>query len=83
MSKKLGLLGAVPIAIGVMIGGGIFAVFGVDAEMFGTTAWLAFTGGGLVAFFSVVLAVTAVVLGLEVLYFERDMVCSGIDRTQR
>ena len=49
MSEKLGLLGAVSIALGGMIGGGIFAVLGVVAEMSGASAWLAFTGGGIVA----------------------------------
>ena len=50
MSEKLGRLGAVSIALGGMIGGGIFAVLGVVAEMSGPAAWLAFTGGGVVAF---------------------------------
>ncbi|WP_313696112.1 APC family permease [Halorarum halobium] len=50
MSEKLGLLGTVSIALGGMIGGGIFAVLGVVAEMSGPAAWLAFTGGGVVAF---------------------------------
>jgi amino acid transporter len=50
MSEKLGFLGAISIALGGMIGGGIFAVLGVVAEMSGTAAWLAFTAGGVVAF---------------------------------
>ncbi|WP_144927725.1 APC family permease [Halorubrum salsamenti] len=50
MSEKLGLLGAVSIALGGMIGGGIFAVLGVVAEMSGAAAWIAFFGGGIVAF---------------------------------
>ncbi|WP_435120051.1 APC family permease [Halolamina sp. C58] len=50
MSEKLGLLGGVSIALGGMIGGGIFAVLGVVAQMAGPSAWVAFTGGGVVAF---------------------------------
>lgn len=47
--SRLGLTGAVSIALGGMIGGGIFAVLGVVAGLTGPAAWLAFVAAGLVA----------------------------------
>ncbi|MDY7082913.1 MAG: amino acid permease, partial [Halobacteria archaeon] len=46
---KLGLMEAVSIALGGMIGGGIYAVLGVVAEAAGTLAWLSFLIAGTVA----------------------------------
>ncbi|WP_435063156.1 APC family permease [Halobaculum sp. EA56] len=40
---RLGLFGAVSIAVGGMIGGGVFAVLGVVATIAGAASWLAFT----------------------------------------
>lgn len=48
-NDKLGLLESVSMAIGGMIGGGIFAVLGVVATTSGTAAWLAFVAAGLIA----------------------------------
>lgn len=45
----IGLLEAVSIGIGGMVGGGIFAVLGVAVQAAGDAAWLAFTLAGLVA----------------------------------
>ena len=47
--SRLGLTGAVSIALGGMIGGGIFAVLGVVAGLTGPAAWLAFVAAGVVA----------------------------------
>jgi amino acid transporter len=48
-SRTLGFWGAVAIALGGMIGGGIYAVLGVVAGIVGTATWLAFTLAGVVA----------------------------------
>ncbi|ELK53455.1 cationic amino acid transporter, partial [Haloferax sp. BAB-2207] len=42
MSDEVGLPEAVSMAIGGMVGGGIFAVLGVVAGAAGTLAWAAF-----------------------------------------
>ncbi|MFB6137072.1 MAG: APC family permease [Halobacteriaceae archaeon] len=49
MSEDVGLLEAVSLAVGGMIGGGIFAVLGVVAAGAGTAAWLAFVLAGAIA----------------------------------
>lgn len=49
MSDKIGLPEAVSIAVGGMVGGGIFAVLGVVAAGAGTAAWIAFALSGVVA----------------------------------
>ncbi|PSP55719.1 amino acid transporter [Halobacteriales archaeon QS_1_67_19] len=49
MSEQLGLTEAVSMALGGMIGGGIFAVLGVVAKMTGTLSWGAFVAAGVVA----------------------------------
>jgi amino acid transporter len=49
MSERLGLAGSVSIALGGMIGGGIFAVLGVVAQITGPATWLAFVLAGVVA----------------------------------
>lgn len=49
MSDRLGLPSAVSIALGGMIGGGIFSVLGVVARIAGTRTWLAFVVAGVVA----------------------------------
>ncbi|MFB6106798.1 MAG: APC family permease [Halobacteriaceae archaeon] len=41
--QKLGFWGAVSIAVGGMIGGGVFAVLGVVVTVAGAASWLAFT----------------------------------------
>jgi len=46
---KLGLSSSVSIALGGMIGGGIFSVLGVVARVAGTRTWLAFVVAGVVA----------------------------------
>lgn len=48
-NDNLGLLESVSMAIGGMIGGGIFAVLGVVATTSGTAAWLAFVAAGAIA----------------------------------
>lgn len=50
MSEKIGLTESVSLAVGGMVGGGIFAVLGVVAATAGTLAWLAFVASGLIAF---------------------------------
>jgi amino acid transporter len=45
----LGLIGAVSMALGGMIGGGIYAVLGVVVKVTGALAWLSFVLAGLVA----------------------------------
>jgi amino acid transporter len=47
--RKLGLSEAVAMAVGGMVGGGIFAVLGVVAGAAGTLAWLAFVVAGIIA----------------------------------
>ncbi|QLD86435.1 amino acid permease [Natronomonas halophila] len=49
MAEELGLPGSLSIALGGMIGGGIFAVLGVVAGITGSLTWLAFVLAGLVA----------------------------------
>ena len=49
MSHRLGLVECVSIALGGMIGGGIFAVLGVVASITGPATWLAFVLAGVVA----------------------------------
>ena len=49
MGERLGLKEAVSMALGGMIGGGIFAVLGVVAKMTGSLAWAAFVVAGVVA----------------------------------
>ncbi|GGL72287.1 APC family permease [Halocalculus aciditolerans] len=49
MAEKLGLPSSVSIALGGMIGGGIFSVLGVVAKIAGARTWLAFTAAGVVA----------------------------------
>ena len=41
---KLGLIGAMSISVGGMIGGGVYAVLGVVVLQAGAASWLAFTG---------------------------------------
>jgi len=48
----IGLLGAVSIGIGGMVGAGIFSILGVAAESAGTGLWLSFLIGGAVALLS-------------------------------
>jgi amino acid transporter len=48
-TEKLGLKECVSIALGGMIGGGIFAVLGVVAQMVHAAAWFAFVLAGVVA----------------------------------
>ena len=71
----LGLAAAVSIALGGMIGGGIYAVLGVLASLTGPATWAAFVGAG------------AVVLVAELAYFERDwldeVVPAGPELTSR
>jgi len=49
MSEKIGLPEAISIAVGGMVGGGIFAVLGVVAAGAGAAAWIAFTVSGFIA----------------------------------
>ncbi|MDS0282702.1 APC family permease [Haloarcula onubensis] len=49
MSDRIGLGESVAMAVGGMVGGGIFAVLGVVAAQAGTAAWLAFLVSGVVA----------------------------------
>lgn len=48
MSEKIGLTESVSLAVGGMVGGGIFAVLGVVAATAATLAWLAFVASGLI-----------------------------------
>lgn len=50
MADQIGLVESVSIAVGGMVGGGIFAVLGVVAATAGTLAWLSFVASGLIAF---------------------------------
>ncbi|WP_255197006.1 APC family permease [Halorarius litoreus] len=49
MGENLGLTEAVSIALGGMIGGGIYAVLGVVTQITGAATWFAFTLAGVVA----------------------------------
>ncbi|MCB0360328.1 MAG: amino acid permease [Bdellovibrionales bacterium] len=51
-TKKLGLQACCAMAIGGMIGGGIFSTLGVVIEIAGTYAWLSFVFAGLIALLS-------------------------------
>ncbi len=51
--KNLGVLELVAIALGGMIGGGIFTVLGISVSMIGVFTPLAFIIGGLLAFLAV------------------------------
>ena len=46
---KLGLIGAMSISVGGMIGGGVYAVLGVVVLQAGAASWLAFTGACLIS----------------------------------
>ncbi|SIR05550.1 Amino acid transporter [Haladaptatus litoreus] len=48
-SEKIGLSECISMAVGGMVGGGIFAVLGVVAITAGTLAWLAFVVAGIIA----------------------------------
>lgn len=47
--EKLGLIGAMSISVGGMIGGGVYAVLGVVVLQAGAASWLAFTGACLIS----------------------------------
>lgn len=47
--KQLGLVAAVSIGLGGMIGGGVFSVLGLVATIAGSAAWAAFTGASLIS----------------------------------
>ncbi len=49
---RIGLLAAMSIGIGGMVGAGIFSILGVVAEASGTALWLSFVIGGVVALLS-------------------------------
>jgi len=49
MAESVGFPEAVSMAVGGMVGGGIFAVLGVVAATAGTAAWLAFVAAGVLA----------------------------------
>lgn len=49
---RIGLLAAMAIGIGGMVGAGIFSILGVVAEVSGSAMWLSFLVGGVVALFS-------------------------------
>jgi amino acid transporter len=51
-SGQIGLLAAVSIGIGGMVGAGIFSILGVVAQAAGNAMWLAFAIGGVVALLS-------------------------------
>src|SRR5262247_4126851 len=51
-SGHIGLIAAVSIGIGGMVGAGIFSILGVVAHAAGSAMWLAFTLGGVVALLS-------------------------------
>ncbi len=51
-SGQIGMLAAVSIGIGGMVGAGIFSILGVVAEAAGNAMWLAFAIGGVVALLS-------------------------------
>jgi amino acid transporter len=50
ISEKLGLVESVSMALGGMIGGGIFAVLGVIAQITHAITWFAFIVAGIIAF---------------------------------
>lgn len=52
MKKELNLFGLIAIAIGGMVGGGIFTVLGVSVKMIGFLAPFAIFAGGILAFFA-------------------------------
>ena len=52
MKKALGLLELIAIAIGGMVGGGIFTILGISVSMVGFLAPFAIALGGLIAFFA-------------------------------
>jgi len=52
MSKSLGLKELIAIAIGGMVGGGIFTILGISVSMVGALAPFAIALGGVVAFFA-------------------------------
>src|SRR6516164_2021020 len=49
---QIGMLAAVSIGVGGMVGAGIFSILGVVAQAAGNAMWLAFTIGGVVALLS-------------------------------
>ena len=49
---RIGLLAAMAIGIGGMVGAGIFSILGVVAQASGSAMWLSFLVGGVVALFS-------------------------------
>jgi amino acid transporter len=49
---QIGMLAAVSIGIGGMVGAGIFSILGVVAQAAGNAMWLAFAIGGVVALLS-------------------------------
>lgn len=49
MSEQIGFAESMSIAVGGMVGGGIFAVLGVVAATAGTLAWLSFLASGVIA----------------------------------
>jgi amino acid transporter len=51
-SGEIGMVAAVSIGIGGMVGAGIFAILGVVAQAAGNAMWLAFAVGGVVALLS-------------------------------
>ena len=51
-SGQIGMVAAVSIGIGGMVGAGIFSILGVVAEAAGNAMWLAFAIGGVVALLS-------------------------------
>lgn len=51
-SKNLGLKELIAIAIGGMVGGGIFTILGISVSMIGTLAPFAIVLGGVIAFFA-------------------------------
>jgi amino acid transporter len=50
--NRIGLISAVSIGIGGMVGAGIFSILGVVAETSGTALWVSFLIGGIVALLS-------------------------------
>jgi len=53
-NKNLGVLELVAIALGGMVGGGIFTVLGISVSMIGVYTPLAFIVGGSLAFLAVI-----------------------------
>src|SRR5436190_4051599 len=51
-SAPIGMVAAVSIGVGGMVGAGIFSILGVVAHAAGNAMWLAFAIGGVVALFS-------------------------------